>query len=118
MTKNQTALIALCLVIVGWVLLFPTTQVASSSPLLGFTLTPSNTPEPPTVTNTPHVPGITPSVTPKIPTLPPPPTQPGVLIPVTGADNSVSTSGSMLVTAGLVVLALGMVCLGMSMRKK
>ena len=116
MTKNQTALIALCLVIVGWVLLFPTTQVASSSPMLGFTLTPSNTPEEPTVTNTPHVPEIT--VTPNIPTLPPPPTQPGVLIPVTGADNSVSTSGSMLVTAGLVVLALGMVCLGMSMRKK
>lgn len=114
MSKNQTALIALCLVIVGWVLLFPTTQVASSSPMLGFTLTPSEIPP----SETPHVPQITPSTTPRIPTLPPPPTQPGVLIPVTGADNSVTAGGSMLVTAGLVVLALGMVCLGMSMRKK
>src|SRR5512146_24685 len=109
MNKKQTTLIALCLIIFGWVLLFQTTQVASSSPMLGFTLTPSDTPK---------VPGTTPSATPKIPTLPPPPTDPGILIPVTGVDNSVSAGGSMLVTTGLVVLAIGMVCLGLSMRKK
>ncbi len=107
MNKKQTALIALCLIIVGWVLMFPTTQPASSSPMLGFTLTP-----------TPHVPQITPTRTPRIPTLPPPPTQTGVLIPVTGANHATSAGGGMLVTTGLVVLAIGMVCLGLSMRKK
>ncbi len=113
MNKKQTALLALCLIIVGWVLMFPTTQTASSSPMLGFTLTPNNT-----ITPTPRVPQITPSVTRKIPTLPPPPTQTGVLIPVTGADHSVAAGGGMLVTTGLVVLAIGMVCLGLSMRRK
>ncbi len=113
MNKKQFALIALCVIIVGWVLMFPTTQPASSSPMLGFTFTPENTETP-----TPHVPQITPSRTPKIPTLPPPPTQTGVLIPVTGADHSAAAGGGMLVTTGLVVLAVGMVCLGLSMRKK
>ncbi len=114
MNKKHTALIALCLIIFGWVLLFQTTQVASSSPRLDISLTPTQ--EEPTITDTPHVPDIT--VTPQIPTLPPPPTQTGFLIPVTGADHSVSAGGSMLVTTGLVVLALGIVCLGLSMRKK
>ncbi len=110
MNKKQTALIALCVIIVGWVLMFPTTHPASSSPMLGFTVTP------PEITNTPHVPEIT--VTPDIPTLPPPPVQTQVLIPVTGADRSVAAGGGMLVTTGLIVLAIGMVCLGLSMRKK
>ncbi len=117
MNKKQTALIALCLVIVGWVLMFPTTHPASSSPMLDITLTPTTEPETPTLT--PHVPEIT--VTPEVPTLPPPPPPPvetQVLIPVTGADRSVAAGGGMLVTTGLIVLAIGMVCLGLSMRKK
>ncbi len=111
MNKKQAALIALCVIIVGWVLMFPTTHPASSSPMLGFTVTP-----PDTITPTPHVPEIT--VTPDIPTLPPPPVQTQVLIPVTGADHSAAAGGGMLVTTGLVVLAIGMVCLGLSLRKK
>ena len=101
MNRKQTALIALCLIIFGWVLMFPTTQTASSSPLLDITLTPTFTDVPP------------------VPTLPPPPPGPtGVLIPVTGANHAASAGGGMLVTTGLVVLAIGMVCLGLSMRKQ
>ncbi len=106
MNKKQTALIALCLIIVGWVLMFPTTRTASSSPMLDITLTPTNTETP------------VPTATVPVPTLPPPPTQPGVLIPVTGANHAASAGGGMLVTTGLVVLAIGLVCLGLSMRKK
>jgi len=71
MNKERNLVLIFCLVILTWFLLFPAAQGASSSPLLGFTLTPtapaaasstavvpSNTPVVPS--NTPVVPSNTP----------------------------------------------------------
>jgi len=131
MNKDRKVLLIFCLVILAWLLLFPTTQAASSSPLLGFTLTPTTPPQPsstpvvPTktpvatsisLTDTPVSPSKTPGNT--IATLPPPSTHPGVLIPVTGANRSAAAGSNLLITAGLIVAAIGLAFLGFSKRKK
>jgi hypothetical protein len=111
MTKLQKSIVVLCFVAAFWVLFFPSAQPASSSPHFGFTVT--------VVTRTPVVTETsvaTRTPTPNIPTLPPPPTKPGILIPVTGANHA--SPGGGLVTAGLIVLAFGLVALGLSMRRR
>jgi hypothetical protein len=118
MTKNRILLVVLCLVVSLWTLFFLTTQSASSSPLLGFTLTPTKQISTSvSITDTPAAP---PTNTPgnKINTLPPGPPSTKVLIPVTGASQSLPPASSLLIVSGLLVSAVGLVCLGLSRRKK
>ena len=110
MDRNRRIILVLCVAFSLWILLFPATQAASSSPLLGFTLTPTKQIST-SVSNTE-------TPTRRVATLPPPPTQPGVLIPVTGANRSAATGGGLLISAGVVVVAIGLVCLSLSRRKK
>ncbi len=111
MDRNRRIILVLCVAIGLWIMLFPATQAASSSPMLGFTLTPTKA----ISTSV----SLTETPTKRVATLPPPAvTQTGVLIPVTGANQSAAASGGLLVLAGVVVVASGIVALGLSRRKK
>lgn len=119
MNKSKLVLLAAAILIVGWMLLFQGTQPASSSPLLGITLTPTRLVPQVTVTSTVAPPTNTPVVhTPVVPTLPPPthPQSTVVIIPVTGSIQSADMSG--LANLGLVLLAFGLIVVGFSNRKK
>jgi len=109
MKKSKIALLAVVVLVLGWVLMFQGTQPAGASPLLGITLTPTR--QVPQVT-------VTATATPVVPTLPPPqpPQTTPAIIPVTGSDHSLDLNG--LANLGLVFLALGLIVVGFSGRNK
>jgi hypothetical protein len=113
MQKAKFYLMIAVVFFMGWMIFVQGTQSASSSPLLGFTLTPTTV----IVTNTPFVPTepvITPTV--HIITLPPPPQQTPFIIPVTGTDRSGSSDG--VINIGLVLVAFGLIAAGLLTSKK
>ena len=138
MNKSKLVLLAATFMFLGWMLLFQGTQPASSSPLLGITLTPTRQVPQITITSTVVVPTslptilaptaaaptaaaptvVTPTKTPVVATLPPPsqPQSTPVIIPITGSDHSVNMNG--LVNLGLLFLALGLIMVGLISRKR
>ncbi len=122
MERIKYALLLVVILAFGWIVLFQGTQPGQASPLLGITMTP--TPDKPKPTLTPVAPTNTPvppTKTPDAPpTLPPPPSQSQTpdappIIPVTGTDKTGGTET--VVNIGLVVLAVGLIGAGLSLRK-
>jgi hypothetical protein len=110
MQKAKFYLLITVVFFMGWMIFVQGTQPASSSPLMGFTLTPTQVIV--TLTSTPV------RVTPTDParTLPPPPQQTPFIIPVTGTDRSINTEG--VINIGLVLAAFGLIAAGLKTRKK
>jgi hypothetical protein len=112
MAKAKFVILSLVILAFGWMVLFQGIHPASSSPLLGFTVTP--TPEQPKPTPTPKITTVPPTLPPPLPPEVTPDSP--LIIPVTGADKTASVDN--VVNIGMVLLAFGLIAAGITIRKQ